>query len=359
MVGAFISVTRYFLRQYAKDTQALATAQSRTLSWRSPRLAIVSVITGIYNSEKYLETYFRMLDQQTFRDWEAILVDDGSTDQSMAVIRAKVAMDPRYKVFDKHPEGFPSRSRAFGLAKATGEYVAFCDHDDFWAPQKLELQVHLMKTVPGVSILHTDRIVWRELTPPAVMTRYDGAIAAVPYSLQAPREVIYRGLRIIFSSFMGPRRLVDMVGFRPEMKGVDDFYLFVRLASLGVICHIDLPLTYYFAHQGNLSHTNNLFVKGFYDVHAALLHDAVPEEAKASVLAQAMRTEAVALLDKDRPRALKLLLASLRQHFIGSTLSRLIFLLLTLPIPLRWLKPLLQRVKRLKFAFPTMKDVFR
>jgi len=300
-----------------------------------------------------------MLDQQTFTDWESILVDDGSVDDTVALIEAKAKADPRYKVFRKSPEGIPSRSRAFGLKHATAPYVAFCDHDDLWAPQKLEMQVYLLKKIPGISILHTDRIVWRQLCFPSNMTTFKGPLEETPYSLQRPDDVIYGGLRIIFSSFIAPRQLVEQVGFHPNLKGVDDFYLFLRLAHLGSIYHIDLPLTYYYAHQGNLSHTNNIFVHGFYDVYNLLKNDPVPEKAKASILAQAMRTEAVSLIDKDRMRALKLMIQSLRHYFIGSTLNRLAFLLITLPIPLNLQKHVMAKVRSIKFAFPSLKDIFR
>ena len=186
----------------------------------------VSIVTGTFNSRRYLGNYFRMLAEQTFADWEAILVDDGSTDETVALIRAKAAEDPRFRLEQKAPEGYPSRSRARGLAVARGAYVAFCDHDDFWAPQKLEMQVRVLAVHPDTAILHTERIVWKSLDYPDPVYRFGGPTAAVPVSLQLPEQVIYGGLQIVFSSFIAPRALVETVGFHPDMRGVDDFYLF-------------------------------------------------------------------------------------------------------------------------------------
>jgi len=317
----------------------------------------VSIITATFNSRRYLSNYFRMLDEQTCSDWEAIIVDDGSTDDTVDHIKAKAALDSRYKLVQKSPEGLPSRSRAHGLAEATGRYVAFCDHDDFWAPQKLEMQLLVLTQYTDTAILHTDRVVWKTLDYPATPFHFAQPLATMPVTEQQPEQVIYRGLQIIFSSFIAERELVRSIGFHPDMRGVDDFYLFVRLAHCGKIRRIDLPLTYYYAHQGNLSHTSNIFVEGFYKVAEVLQNDPVSNQAKRSILAQACRSEAVSLLAVDRFKALRLLARSLRLYFIPSTLNRLGFLLVTFYLPVPAQKLLFKKVKRLKFLFPTLRDL--
>lgn len=317
----------------------------------------VSIITGTYNSARYLARYFATLEAQTFCDWEAVLVDDGSKDETVALVAAKAKSDARYRLLQKTPEGLPSRSRAFGLKAARGEYVAFLDHDDFWAPEKLAMQVAVLERHPETAILHTDRVVWTTLDAPASPFLSGYAPDAAPVRDQRPEDVIYRGLQIIFSSFMAPRALVRSIGFHPDMRGVDDFYLFIRLAQLGPIRRIELPLTYYYAHQGNLSHASDIFVAGFYKVLDVLRDDDVSATAKKAMLAMACRTEAVSLLARDRGKALRLLVKSLRAYYIPSTLTRLAFLLVTLPLPLRLQERLFRLVKALKFRFPTLKDL--
>ena len=316
----------------------------------------VSIITGIYNSVPYLGRLVATMARQTFSDWELILVDDGSTDKSCDLIAEYAIADPRIRLIKKRPEGYPSRSRAVGLMAARGDYVAFCDHDDFWAPEKLALQVEVMNQCPDVAILHTGRVVWTENSEPASFPTYNGPAI---YSKQDPRDVIYGGLRIIFSSFMGRRDLVAKVGFHPDMRGVDDMYLFYRLSEMGAIYHIPMPLTYYYAHQSNLSHSSNIFVSGFYHVYDALRNDNMPEIVLRSALAQAMRTEAVALLASNRKRALMLLIKSLKTYFILTTLNRLAFLVATWPIPYFLQRKVMLQVKRIKFMFPTVKDFLR
>ncbi len=318
----------------------------------------VSIVTGVFNSSKYLEHYFQMLERQTFTEWEAILVDDGSVDDTCALIEAQCKLDARFRLIKKKPEGFPSRSRAVGLEQARGEYVAFCDHDDFWAPQKLEFQLEVFKRHGDASIVHTDRVVWTKLSPPTQVFSFAGGLDSIPIRLQAPEQVIYKGLQIVFSSFIGSTKLVRSIGFHPHMKGVDDFYLFVRLAQLGSIYQVDLPLTYYFAHGGNLSHERNIFVDGFYKVYETLNHDEVPQKVRDSIHAQACRTEAVSLFASNRVKALQLLLKSLRLYFIPSTLNRLLFLVVTFPIPLGLQTRIFKVVKLIKFKIPTFRDLW-
>ncbi len=316
----------------------------------------VTIITGTYNSSRFLAHYFRMLEAQTFKDWEAILVDDGSQDGTVSIIQSQSAKDPRFRLITKRPEGYPSRSRACGLNAARGPYVAFCDHDDFWAPQKLEMQLMVLQQHPDVAILHTDRIVWKEEHPPVTLYYFDRPLNEIPVEKQDPKQVIYGGLRIIFSSFIAKKDLVSQIGFHPEMKGVDDFYLFLRLAQLGSIYHIRLPLTYYYAHQSNLSFANNIFVDGFYKVYEVLKEDAVPDHVKWSVFAQACRTEGVSLMATNPRQAHRLLWKSLRSYFIPTTLTRIVFLWSTFLVPRSVHESLMQRVKRLKFLFPSLSD---
>ena len=235
----------------------------------------VSIITGIYNSEAYLENFFRMLELQTCQDWEVILVDDGSQDASCQMIEARAKKDPRIRFVRKAPEGIPSRSRAVGLSLAEGKFVAFCDHDDFWSPQKLEFQLEVFKRHSDASIVNTNLIVWTSLVHPSKYFLFEGLAQEIPITYHPPAQLIHRGLQIIFSSFMGTTELVRRAGFQPDLKGVDDSYLFVRLAQLGSTYSVALPLTYFLPHSENHNPRKRLVVEGFYKVYEALKKDKV------------------------------------------------------------------------------------
>ncbi|MDD7551912.1 MAG: glycosyltransferase [Candidatus Cryptobacteroides sp.] len=100
----------------------------------------VSIIVPVYNTSVFLRRCYASLAAQTFRDWEAIFVDDGSKDSSPAMVDAFAESDPRVKVIHQANGGL-SAARNSGLERACGTYIAFLDSDDFLHPQTLELSV--------------------------------------------------------------------------------------------------------------------------------------------------------------------------------------------------------------------------
>jgi glycosyltransferase involved in cell wall biosynthesis len=106
---------------------------------------IISVVIPVYNAAPYLEQCIRSVLGQTFRDLEVIAVNDGSTDTSAAILDALAATDSRLHVFHS-PNKRVSATRNFGLEKAGGEWISFCDADDFMEPTMLEELYHGLKS---------------------------------------------------------------------------------------------------------------------------------------------------------------------------------------------------------------------
>ena len=91
----------------------------------------VSVLVPIYNVERYLRTCLESLRMQTFKDFEVICINDGSTDGSRAIIQEFLDVDPRFRVIDKDNSGYGA-SMNRGLREARGRYVAILESDDFF-----------------------------------------------------------------------------------------------------------------------------------------------------------------------------------------------------------------------------------
>ncbi|CAN5413222.1 hypothetical protein BH23ACT9_BH23ACT9_29060 [soil metagenome] len=116
---------------------------------------VVSVIVPFFNERFLAETIDSVLGQ-TFEDWEVLLVDDGSTDESTDRARLAAAAHPgrvRYLDHPGHANRGPSAARNLGVAEARGRYVAFLDSDDVWNPEKLTEQVAIMEANPEVGLL--------------------------------------------------------------------------------------------------------------------------------------------------------------------------------------------------------------
>ncbi|MFD2942303.1 glycosyltransferase family 2 protein [Flavobacterium notoginsengisoli] len=107
---------------------------------------LVSIIVPTYNTEKFIRSTIESVQNQTYVNWEMILADDASTDNTVSIIEEFAQKDNRIKLF-KLPEnrgnGFARNS---ALEKATGKYIAYLDADDLWFPEKLEKQIQFLKT---------------------------------------------------------------------------------------------------------------------------------------------------------------------------------------------------------------------
>lgn len=106
----------------------------------------ISIVIPTYNREDLLARAMRSVREQTFQDWEMIVVDDGSTDNTGQIVQSWAFNDKRIKYYRLSPNsGTPVIPRNVGVARAQGEYVAFLDSDDQWEPGKLETQLWYMK----------------------------------------------------------------------------------------------------------------------------------------------------------------------------------------------------------------------
>lgn len=108
-------------------------------------MCTVSIITPAYNSSKYLPETIKSVLNQTFTDWEMIIVDDCSKDNTYSVCCDFAKKDNRIKVFRHEQNSGVASARNTALMYAKGEYIAFLDSDDLWKEEKLEKQLSFMK----------------------------------------------------------------------------------------------------------------------------------------------------------------------------------------------------------------------
>jgi glycosyltransferase involved in cell wall biosynthesis len=180
----------------------------------------VSIVTIFFNAETFLAEAIRSVLTQTYRDWELLLVDDGSTDRSGQIAQEYACHYPdRIRYFEHygHQNLGKSTSRNLGLFKAVGQYVAFLDADDVFLPHKLARQVAILEAHPTVGMVYGRTQCWYGWTgkpsdlkrdtmsklgvsdgkvyqPPFLMTRFLKKGGTVPYlcALLARRAVIER-----------------------------------------------------------------------------------------------------------------------------------------------------------------------
>ena len=108
---------------------------------------VVSVIVPVYNAERFLDECIGGILEQTYSNFELILVNDGSRDTSLEICRRYEACDGRIRVIDK-PNGGVSSARNAGLDAARGQWIVFCDADDYYMPDGLQVLTRLMEQYP-------------------------------------------------------------------------------------------------------------------------------------------------------------------------------------------------------------------
>ena len=108
-------------------------------------MAAVSIITPNYNTADFIGETIESVLAQTFDDWEMIIVDDASTDNSREIIQAYADKDKRIKPVFLKENGGQGKARNIATDLASGQYIAFLDSDDIWHPEKLEKHLHFMR----------------------------------------------------------------------------------------------------------------------------------------------------------------------------------------------------------------------
>lgn len=206
-------------------------------------MALVSVIIPTYNRAALLEEAIRSVFAQTMRDLEVIVADDGSTDNTPAVLR-KMERDNRsgpgtlpYCLIRQDHRGMPGQVRNLAARAASGKYLAFLDCDDLWKPEKLARQLPLFDEEPGVRLTHT-RELWlrrdKEVSQKGQKHRRRGDIFgdALEKCIIGP------------STVMLERSLYEEVGgFREDLEIAEDYELWLRITSGNEVGYLDEPLT--------------------------------------------------------------------------------------------------------------------
>ncbi len=156
-------------------------------------MPIVSVVLIFLNEERFIEEAIQSVVDQSFTDWELILVDDGSSDRSVQIAKEFAARDHRIRYFEHpgHVNHGMAASRNFGTAQSSAPYLTYLDGDDVWVPTKLAEQVDLLDSMPDVAMVNGAIRRWHSWDPWA--TKQDTVVltgAAADVRLDPPEVAL-------------------------------------------------------------------------------------------------------------------------------------------------------------------------
>jgi glycosyltransferase involved in cell wall biosynthesis len=199
---------------------------------KTKRNPLVSVIIPTYNRGWIIKEAIDSVLAQDYRDFELIVVDDGSTDNTPEVLDAYRGT---IKVFRQENKGV-SAARNRGIAEASGRFIAFLDSDDLWLPQKLSRQVEFFNTTPDALICQTEEVWIRSgvrVNPKKRHQKPSGMIfePSLALCLVSPSAVMIR------------RSLLEIVGnFDETLPACEDYDLWLRISCRFPVYCIDTPL---------------------------------------------------------------------------------------------------------------------
>ena len=207
---------------------------SRSRAKEPPAAPRFSVVTPAYNTNAYVATAIRSVQLQTWPDFEVIVVDDGSTDDTASQVLA-FSDDPRVRLIRQGNAG-PSAARNTAIAAARGEYVCMLDSDDLWVPRYLEVMGAALDADPEAGFAYTDAWVLDEATGRVrrtSMMHYQRPPAAPPTDAGAFLRLLLDRNFVYTSVTVRKRVLEDVGGFDERLWAAEDWELWLRIAAAG------------------------------------------------------------------------------------------------------------------------------
>ena len=209
-------------------------------------MATLSVILPVRNAERYVAATVRSVLEQTYRDFECIIIDDASSDRSLDILRR--IDDPRIRLVTNDPHLGLIKTLNKGLAMATGRYIARCDADDVSDARRFERQMAFLEQHPAVGVLGTN--VW--------LIDADGRVTGTAHHFPcAPIDMDVRlrwGSPFYHSSVVFRKDLVERAGGYPETwPHIEDYALWLRLFRDTQFANLTQRLVCYRIHSASVT----------------------------------------------------------------------------------------------------------
>jgi glycosyltransferase involved in cell wall biosynthesis len=220
---------------------------------------LVSVIVPVFNREKLVGATIESILAQSYPRVEIVAVNDGSTDNSLKVLRAYSEKHPdRIVVVDQQNTG-QSRARNHGILRARGEFIAFLDSDDTWHEDKLSMQMPLFREDVGLVFCGIHEV------------DEHGRVLQTILCDPKMRGNVYHHLlirnRMTGGTVVVTRKAIDRVGcFEESFKAAENWDLWIRIAKEFSVDFVNEPLVNYLRHPGNLSCDNDRMIQAAWTI---------------------------------------------------------------------------------------------
>ena len=221
---------------------------------------LVSIVMPSYNTGQYIASSVESVLSQTYQNWELLIVDDCSTDNTDEIMAS--FHDERIKYFKNEKNSGAATSRNRALREAKGKWIAFLDSDDLWLPEKLERQISFMQR-NGYSFSYTD-----------YMIQLNGEW--IPYVYTGPRVITRRKMyNYCYFSTITVMYDLDVIGLIQieDLRKNNDYAMWLEAIEKCNCYHFPECLSYYIKHEGSVSSGSKLkLIKWHYVLYRKGLH---------------------------------------------------------------------------------------
>jgi teichuronic acid biosynthesis glycosyltransferase TuaG len=231
---------------------------------------MVSIIVPVYNAARYIAETIEMVNAQTYKDWELILVDDASKDDSVAVIENIIkSQGKRIRLIRKNKNEGAAAARNSGIDAAAGQYIAFLDADDIWKPEKLEKQIRFMEEKEAAFSFHSYEFGDENAKP-------TGKIVRAPEKLNF-RQALSRTVIFTTTVMFDIDRIGKEIIHMPQVPS-EDTATWWRILKSGYIAYgLDENLAIYRRPKKSLSSNKLLAVERIWFLYRNIADISVPE----------------------------------------------------------------------------------
>jgi len=232
----------------------------------------VSVIIPTYNGERFISKTIQSVIDQTYKDWELIIVDDFSKDSTRELIEEWGKKDNRIiSIFLNKNSGGPAHPKNIGFVRAKGKYIAYLDHDDEWLPNKLEKQIAILENDPNIGIISCEAL----MIDSVGQTIGRAVIDKIPKDNIFP-SILFKDYIYSNTSVIIPREIIDKLGERdenPKIGVAEDREYELRVIDAGYKPYvIHEPLFKYRLHESNTLKTSTAQGFNYAETNLKYLH---------------------------------------------------------------------------------------
>jgi glycosyltransferase involved in cell wall biosynthesis len=273
---------------------------------------VVSIILPTFNRLKYLRPAIDSVFAQTLEDWELLIADDGSDEETRAYLRGLDSLH-RVKLIWLSHSGNPSAVRNAALREARGDYIAFLDSDDVWLPLKLERQVDALRASNNCRWIYTGYV---RIDDAGAAETNPGTKPWIPYRGAISEHLLRLEAAVATAAVLVEHRLLAQVGgFDEELLLFEHYDLWLRLAAHSEVELIDEPLTCLRSHTQHHSEAGIPRLAGRRKLLSKARSRVIDPQLRPIIMqlsGQNALSLANMLADTDRPEALKSLVAGCR-----------------------------------------------